>query len=118
MGIRFDGFGRVCLGALCLLSVAQSGMAQSRITKDLSEASLEQLMDIEVTSVSKKEQKISRVAAAIHVISQEDIRRSGATNIPDLLRMVPGMDVAQIDGGRWAVSIRGFSDSFSNKVLV
>jgi iron complex outermembrane receptor protein len=54
-------------------------------------------MNIQVTSVSKKEQKLSRVAAAIFVITQEDIRRSGATNIPDLLRMVPGMDVGQID---------------------
>jgi len=54
-------------------------------------------MNIEVTSVSKKEEKVSRTAAAVFVISQEDIHRSGATNIPDLLRMVPGMQVAQIN---------------------
>jgi iron complex outermembrane receptor protein len=64
---------------------------------DVTSESIEDLMNIQVTSVSKKEQKLSRVAAAIFVITQEDIRRSGATNIPDLLRMVPGMDVGQID---------------------
>ena len=85
---------------------------------DLSQASLEQLMSIEVTSVSKKEQKLSRVAAAISVITQEDIRRSGARNIPDLLRMVPGMDVAQVDANTWAVSARGFNDLYANKLLV
>jgi iron complex outermembrane receptor protein len=64
---------------------------------DLTQKSLEDLMSIEVTSVSKKEQKTSQAAAAVFVISREDIRRSGALNIPDLLRMVPGLDVAQID---------------------
>ena len=75
-------------------------------------------MNIEVTSVSKKAQKISEAAAAIFVITQEDIRRSGATNIPDLLRMVPGMDVSQINANDWAVSARGFNQQFSNKLLV
>ena len=75
-------------------------------------------MNIEVTSVSKKEQKLSRVAAAIFVITQEDIRRSGATNIPDLLRMVPGLDIAQMNGSTWAIASRGFNDQFSNKLLV
>ncbi len=85
---------------------------------DLSQASLEDLMNIEVTSVSKKEQKMSQAAAAIFVITQEDILRSGATNIPDLLRMVPGMDVSQINANSWAISARGFNDQFSNKLLV
>ena len=75
-------------------------------------------MNVEVTSASKKEQKLSRVAAAVFVITQEDIRRSGATNIPDLLRMVPGLDVSQMNGSTWAVSARGFSDQFSDKLLV
>jgi CheY-like chemotaxis protein len=67
------------------------------------------LMNMEVTSASKKEQKLSKVAAAIFVITQEDIRRSGATNIPDLLRMVPGLDVAQMpemDGLEATAAIR------------
>src|ERR1700723_2024865 len=87
-------------------------------SKDLGNSSIEDLMNMQVTSVSKKEQKLSRTAAAIFVITQEDIRRSGATNIPDLLRMVPGMDVAEINGSTWAVSARGFNGQFSNKLLV
>ena len=85
---------------------------------DLSQASLEDLMNLKVTSVSKKEQKLSKTGAAIFVITQEDIRRSGATNIPDLLRLAPGVDVARVDANRWAISIRGFSDQHANKVLV
>jgi len=75
-------------------------------------------MSIEVTSVSRREQKTSQAAAAIFVISREDIHRSGALNIPDLLRMVPGLDVAQIDAGKWAISARGFNGQYSNKLLV
>jgi len=66
-------------------------------------------MNIEVTSVSKIKQTLSRTAAAVFVISAEDILRSGARNIPDLLRMVPGMDVAQINASTWAISARGFN---------
>ena len=85
---------------------------------DLTQVSIENLMEIEVTSVSKKEQKLSQVAAAVFVITQEDIRHSGATNIPDLLRVVPGMDVAQINSNTWAISSRGFNLQFANKLLV
>jgi iron complex outermembrane recepter protein len=74
------------------------GQAAHTPQKDLTSASIEDLMNMEETSLSKKEQKLSRTPAAIFVITKEDIRRSGATNIPDLLRMVPGMDVAQING--------------------
>lgn len=85
---------------------------------DLTQVSIENLMNMEVTSVSKKEQKLSQVAAAIFVITPEDIRRSGATNIPELLRMVPGLDVAQINANTWAISARGFNLQFANKLLV
>src|SRR5579872_210636 len=74
---------------LSLILLALTGMALAQ--QDLTELSLEDLLNTRVTSVSKKEQPLSRVAAAIFVITQEDIRRSGATNIPDLLRMVPGL---------------------------
>ncbi|MHB8486483.1 MAG: TonB-dependent receptor plug domain-containing protein [Candidatus Acidiferrales bacterium] len=86
--------------------------------KDLGNKSLEDLMNIEVTSVSKKEQKLSQIASAIFVITQDDIRRSGATNIPDLLRMVPGLDVAQINGSTWEISSRGFNAQYADKLLV
>jgi iron complex outermembrane recepter protein len=107
--------------ALCLFTSPQ---ARSQAAKDqphkrdLTQISIEDLMNTEVTSVSKKEQKLSRTAAAIFVITQEDIRRSGSTNIPDLLRMVPGLDVAQIDASTWAISSRGFNNQFANKLLV
>src|SRR6202451_4480920 len=86
--------------------------------KDLGDKSIEDLMNIEVTAVSKKGQKLSRTAAAIFVITQEDIRRSGATNIEDLLRIVPGLDVAEINGSTWAIGARGFNEQLSNKLLV
>jgi iron complex outermembrane receptor protein len=85
---------------------------------DLMELSLEELVDIEVTSVSKRTQKLSESAAAVFVITQEDLKRSGVTNIPDALRMAPGIQVAQIDANMWAVSARGFNDRFANKMLV
>jgi iron complex outermembrane receptor protein len=85
---------------------------------DLTKVNIEDLMNMEVTSVSKKDQKLSRVAAAVFVITPEDIRRSGATNIPDLLRMVPGLQVAQINGSSWAITARGFDGQYSNKLLV
>src|SRR5580692_2712035 len=85
---------------------------------DLTQASLEELANLQVTSVSKKDQALSKAGAAIFVITQEDIRRSGMMNIPDLLRMVPGVDVARLDSNAWAISIRGFNDRYSDKVLV
>lgn len=79
---------------------------------------LEDLMKIEVTSVSKKAQSLADAAAAVFVINQEDIKRSGATNIPDVLRMAPGVEVGRIDSNKWAVSARGFNGRFANKLLV
>ena len=105
------------LALVAALLLATSAGSQET-PKDLAEKSIEDLMNMEVTSVSKKEQKLSSVAAAIFVITREDIRRSGATNIPDVLRMVPGMDVAQINGSTWAVGARGFNQQFENKLLV
>src|SRR5579862_5458198 len=85
---------------------------------DLANQSLEDLMNVKVVSVSKTEETISRTASAIFVITQEDIRRSGATNIPDVLRMVPGMDIAQIDQNTWAIAARGFNARFGNELFV
>lgn len=85
---------------------------------DLSDASLEQLLNVKVTSVSKKSEDLAQTAAAAFVLGRDEIRRSGATDIPDLLRLVPGLDVAQIDSNTWAVGIRGFNSRFSNQLLV
>jgi iron complex outermembrane receptor protein len=86
--------------------------------KALKQLSIEELLDLEVTSVSKRPEKLSGAAAAIHVITAEDIRRSSATTIPDLLRGVPGLYVARETANTWAVSARGFSSINSEKLLV
>lgn len=88
------------------------------VAGDLTQMSIEDLMNLEVTSGAKKEEPIQRTAAAIFVITSEDIRRSGATTLPDVLRMVPGLDVTQVSGNTWAISSRGFNDAFANKMLV
>ena len=93
-------------------------LGQNQLPNDLTEASLEELLNLQVTSVSKKDQALFKTGAAIFVITQEDIRHSGAFNVPDLLRMVPGVDVARIDANTWAISIRGFNTRYSDKVLV
>jgi iron complex outermembrane receptor protein len=80
--------------------------------------SLEDLTKTEVSSVSRRNQSLSNVPAAAFVITAEDIRRSGALALPDVLRMVPGIQVAQIDSGRYAVSARGFNGRFANKLQV
>jgi outer membrane receptor for ferrienterochelin and colicin len=85
---------------------------------DLTALKIEDLMNVDVTSAAKKEQKLSQVPAAIFVIATEDIRRSGPTNIPDLLRMAPGLQVDQIDPSTWAMSARGFKGEYSDKLLV
>lgn len=75
-------------------------------------------MDVEVTTVSRMESTVRKSPAAISVITQEDIRRSGATYIPELLRMVPGLHVARLDGNKWAIASRGFNDRFAKNLLV
>jgi iron complex outermembrane receptor protein len=85
---------------------------------DFSSLTLQELSTIKVTSVSKRQQKLSQVAAAIYVLTQEEIHRSGMTNIADLLRLVPGLSVARIDGSKWAVTSRGFNGRFANTLLV
>ena len=87
-------------------------------TPDLTKLSLEELANYPITSVSKHEEKLSEAPAAIYVVTQEDIRRSGLTTIPELLRLVPGLDVARINGNQWAISSRGFNDRYANKLLV
>ncbi|MBT3878831.1 MAG: TonB-dependent receptor [Candidatus Scalindua sp.] len=99
-----------------LVLLATPGLAQD--VSDLKSMSLEDLMNIRVTSVSKKPQRLLDAASAIYVITQEDIRRSGATNIPDALRRVPGIQVAHISANTWAITSRGLNGQFANKLLV
>jgi iron complex outermembrane receptor protein len=104
--------------AAAMASAPAPAVAEAPAGVDFTKLSLEELMDVEVTSVSKRRQRVADAAAAIFVIGQEDIRRSGATSVPELLRMVPGVEVARIDANKWAVSIRGFNGRFSGKLQV
>lgn len=83
----------------------------------LADMDISQLMQVKV-SILGPSQTVSRTPAAVSVVTQDDIKRSGAMNIPEALRQVPGMDVAQVDASQWAVSARGFNDTFANKLLV
>ncbi len=85
---------------------------------ELMNLSVEDLLNIEVTSVAKKSQSLNNSPAAIYVITQDDIIRIGATSVPEALRLAPGIDVARIDANKWAVTARGFNGRFANKLLV
>ncbi len=105
-------------GAVVLGLLSTTAVAAENNLDNLLNLSFEELNKVTVTSVSKKEENPFEAAAAIHVITSDDIRRSGATSIPEALRMAPGIDVAQIDSNKWAISARGFNEQFSNKLLV
>lgn len=85
---------------------------------ELTELSLKDLLTVKVTSASKRSQPLSHVAAAAFVISNEDIKHAGATTIPDILKMAPGIQVAKVDANKWGISSRGFNGRLSNKLLV
>jgi iron complex outermembrane receptor protein len=111
--------GRAAVAILLSVFSASSVPAQTaQGVPDVSKMSIEDLMSMEVTSVSKRTQRVADAAAAVFVITQEDIRRSGAANIPEALRMVPGLQVARIDENKWAIGSRGFNGRFDNKLLV
>jgi iron complex outermembrane recepter protein len=87
-------------------------------TDDLDKVSVDELFNVQVTSVDRKAQELSKAPAAIFVLTAEDIRRSGATSIPEALQWVPGLTVLRIDGRRWVVSARGGAREYANKMLV
>ena len=85
---------------------------------DLTVIGIEAVMNMEVTSVSKKPERLMDAAAAIQVITSEDIQHSGATSLPELLRLVPGVQVSRVDSNTWAVGVRGFTSTLSRSLLV
>ncbi len=105
----------VVLGLLTGPSFAQTEEATPGNLKKLS---LEELMDMDVTSVSKQPEPYWQAPAAIQVVTGEGIRRSGASSIPEALRLVDNLDVAQKTSSTWAISARGFNSSSANKLLV
>ena len=107
--------------AACLLVATSTAVGNDGVQDPgaLKRLSLEELGAIEVTTVSKGPESLWNTPAAVYVLTQADIARSGVTTIPDALRLVPGVDVARIDTSRnWVVGIRGFGDQFSKSVLV
>jgi len=97
---------------------AQATQSNQNPPENLKQVSLEELGQIEVTTASKVPVKAARTPAAIYVITQEDIRRSGATSIPEALRMAPGVEVARVDSNTWSLGVRGFQSTLSRSVLV
>lgn len=106
------------LALLPAVGMAQEPSSPEGEGQELTQFSVEDLLNVEVTSVSKRTQSLSDAPAAVFVITNDDLRRSGVTNIPDALRMVPGLNVARIDANKWAVTARGFNGRFANKLLV
>ena len=112
--------------ALCLLLIistavesrADDAPRDQSTSVNLKQLSLEQLGNVEVTSFSKDPRQVMKTPAAIFVITPEDIRRSGATTIPEALRLAPGVEVSRIDGDHWSVAIRGLAGQFSKDLLV
>lgn len=102
---------------LCLLPAA--GFSQSELSpREIKKLSVEDLMNIEVSLVSRTATKLTESASATQVITGEDIRRSGATNVPEALELIPNLQVAQLSSSVWLISARGFNSIFSNKLLV
>ncbi len=111
-GLKLSTFIFVCCFAYITAATGKN------IDDQLLGLSIEQLMNIEVTTVSRRSQRLTDVASAIFVITGDDIRRSGATSIPDALRMAPGVQVARVGTDKWAISVRGFNGLYANKLQV
>lgn len=103
-----------------LTLVTFSSQAKETLTPDpeFDDILSQDISDLIVTSVSKHSQQLKDTAAAIFVITQEDLRRAGVYSIPEALRLAPGVQVAKISTNRWAVSARGFNSALNNKLLV
>src|SRR5260370_11446969 len=118
MGRGLSGVLGQTVGCLLMLGIANGDPADQSSEGDLKRLSLQQLGNIEVTTASKEPVKVLRTPAAIYVIAQEDIRRSGATSIREAVRLAPGVTVARIDSSKWSIGIRGFGGRLSRSVLV
>ena len=102
------------LSGLSLAAPLQAAPARA----DLADLSLEELSDIEVSSVSRRSEKLSQVAASLYVISEDAIRRAGVRTLPEALRLAPNLQVARVNANQYAISARGFNNAIGNKLLV
>jgi iron complex outermembrane recepter protein len=100
-----------------ILALAPTDVA-AQTPQDLRRMTLEELLSVTVTTASRVPEVTTRVPAALHVITGEDIRRSGATSLPEALRLAPGVQVARINSGVWSIGMRGFADRLARSMLV
>ena len=100
------------------LCVATPAQAQSSSSGSLNDLSLEELANLQITSVSRRSERLGDAAASVYVITADAIRRSGASSLPQVLRLAPNLQVAQIDANQYAISARGFNNAIGNKLLV
>jgi len=108
---------RVWIATIAALA-AFAANAQTGKPSDLADLSLEELANLEITSVSRRAERLSDAPASVFVITGDDIRRSGATSIPEALRLAPNLEVARVDAHQYAISARGFNNTIANKLLV
>ena len=104
-----------------ILTCAADLRAQSNVNvaaQDLKRLTIEELAELDVTSVSRRVERLSQATAAVSVLRQDDIRRTGVITLAEAMRLADGLDVARYDGRTWAVSARGFTISTANKLLV
>ncbi len=109
--------GRVIAAAL-VACVMPAAAALNVAASSLADLSLEQLREVVVSTVSRADERLDRTAAAVYVISAEDIRRSGVITLPEALRLAPMLDVARADANQYAINARGFNNVLANKMLV
>jgi len=112
------GFYAIAFGFLMAATAPEAFSDIDQSTNPAKQMTLEELGNVEVTTVSKQPEEIWKTAAAIYVITNEEIQNSGATTIPDALRLAPGVEVAQIDSHQWSVGIRGFGSNLTRDILV
>ena len=106
-------------GALATVGFLGTALAAADPTADrLTDLSLEELSNIQITSVSKRAERLSDAPASVFVITADDVRRSGATSLPEVLRLAPNLQVARVGANGWAISARGFNSTAANKLLV
>ena len=106
------------VASLCLWSAAAGAQGVTLAARDLADLSLEQLANVVVSSVSRREEPLSRAPASVYIITGDDIRRSGATSLPEALRLAPNLQVARVDSSQYAITARGFNSTTANKLLV
>lgn len=105
-----------CMGLSLVLVLGAPAYARQIVSLD--DLSIEELGDIEVTSVSRQAERLADAPASVFVISAEDIRRSGAQSLPEALRLAPNLQVASINAGQYSISSRGFNNTAGNKLSV